>query len=451
MSSRAQRRQRAGARRPAPGAATAARATVEGSRVLVVSTANTCRSVMVAALLRSRLAGRAPVQVRSAGLLAGGRSPDPTVADVMARHGLNAGGHQSRRLARPDIAAADLVITLARQHAREVVVLDRRSFGRTFTLRELVRRGERLGPRGESEALEDWLGRAHAGRAPTDLLAHDTTDDVADLRGANHPAFQATFDELVALCERAVVLAGLDRPAGTVTADADERRRRPVDQGGPARLEGPAPTGTELGGGDGVTEPTTGPNTQPVPVVPVAEEPAPLVLAPAPEQPEPEAAGRSDAPAPGAGPGPRPAPTAGARLVGLCADADGAGLAGLIESDLRARGVVVVHLSLGDGRAGWVEAGAAAGLAVSGGEAGFVVTCCASGSGAAMAANRLPGARAVAGADVVAVRIARQAEDANILCLGTATVTPTVARQLVGAFLSTPSRPGAGDDAGTLD
>ncbi|MGQ0615819.1 MAG: RpiB/LacA/LacB family sugar-phosphate isomerase [Acidimicrobiia bacterium] len=446
MSSRAQRRQRAAGRGPAR-AATAPEPTVEGSRLLVVSTANTCRSVMVAALLRSRLAGRAPVQVRSAGLLAGGRSADATVTDVMARHGLNAGGHQSRRLARPDIAAADLVITLARQHAREVVVLDRRSFGRTFTLRELVRRGERLGPRSAGEALEDWLARASEGRAPADLLGHDTTDDVADLRGANHPACQATFDELVALCERAVVLAGLDRPARAVTAGGDESRSGPVDHGGSGeRLLGPGPTGTARSGGDGATEPAPGPSTQPVPVVPRSDEPAPVALAPAPERPRPEPEG----PGPGADPGPGPAPTAGTRLVGLCTDAEGTGLAGLIESDLRARGLVVVHLSVGDGRAGWVEAGAAAGLAVAGGEAGLVVTCTASGSGAAMAANRLPGARAVAGTDVVAVRIARQAEDANILCLGTATVTPTVARQLVGAFLSTASRPGAGDDAGAL-
>ena len=90
----------------------------------MLCTANVCRSVMAQAMLSARLAGRGvAVPVASAGLLGGGRPPPPEVVSVMAARGIDVAGHRSRVVTADDLAAADLILGLAREHVRHAAVL----------------------------------------------------------------------------------------------------------------------------------------------------------------------------------------------------------------------------------------------------------------------------------------------------------------------------------------
>lgn len=153
-------------------------------------------------LLRDRLA-RAGVdaEVRSAGLVSEGVPASPNGVKVMAKRGLDLGAHRSQKLSPDAVARADLVLGMAREHVREAVVLDPASLAKTFTLRELARRAERVGPRrpgpdGELEPLADWLARVGAGRRAADLLGTSTDDDVADPIGLSKRTYERTAQEI---------------------------------------------------------------------------------------------------------------------------------------------------------------------------------------------------------------------------------------------------------------
>ncbi len=60
------------------------------------------------------------------------------------------------------------------------------------------------------------------------------------------------------------------------------------------------------------------------------------------------------------------------------------------------------------------------------------------GQASAIACNKLPGIRAVAGYDAFAVRSSREHNDANVLCLGGAVLGEGLARSLVSLWLETP-------------
>ena len=110
-------------------------ATVTG--ILFLCTANACRSVMAQALLSARLAALGvELPVASAGLLGGGRPPPPEVVSVMAARGIDVTGHRSRIVTADDLAAADLILGLAREHVRHAAVLRPEAWPRAFTLRE---------------------------------------------------------------------------------------------------------------------------------------------------------------------------------------------------------------------------------------------------------------------------------------------------------------------------
>ena len=70
-----------------------------------------------------------------------------------------------------------------------------------------------------------------------------------------------------------------------------------------------------------------------------------------------------------------------------------------------------------------------------GGDADYGVGVCGAGLGIAMAANKVPGVRAAPVPDVLSAQLARQHNDANVLCLGERLIDPEVAVQAVTAWL----------------
>ena len=74
---------------------------------------------------------------------------------------------------------------------------------------------------------------------------------------------------------------------------------------------------------------------------------------------------------------------------------------------------------------------------VSGGQADRGIVLCGSGIGVSIAANKIPGVRASLCHDVTTARLARQHNDANVLCLGARTTGPVVASDIVHTWLGT--------------
>jgi protein-tyrosine phosphatase len=159
---------------------------------------------MAEALLRARLAERGVdgVHVHSAGLLPGGEPATPDAR--LAVPGLD--GHVSRQLTKALVEGADLVVAMTRQHLREAAVRVPGAFARTFTLRDLVRRAERAGARGD-EPFDAWLAALGSDRRAGDYVRDDADDDIADPVGRPLAEYEATARELDVLLTRFVELA----------------------------------------------------------------------------------------------------------------------------------------------------------------------------------------------------------------------------------------------------
>ena len=162
---------------------------------------------MAEALLRHRLEELGvEARVHSAGLLSAGRPVDHYGVEAIRGWGLDTSGYRSRRLSADMAAEADLVLGMAREHVREVALLTPEAWPRSFTLKELVRRGEEVGPRSEGQPFDEWLAKVHAGRSRRDVLGSSPDDDVADPIGLGRHDFQRTAQEIDGLVDRLVRL-----------------------------------------------------------------------------------------------------------------------------------------------------------------------------------------------------------------------------------------------------
>jgi ribose 5-phosphate isomerase B len=86
----------------------------------------------------------------------------------------------------------------------------------------------------------------------------------------------------------------------------------------------------------------------------------------------------------------------------------------------------------------WVAASAAAARAVAEGRADRGIVCCWSGTGASIAANKVPGVRAALCADAQTAKMARRYNHANVLALSLRVTSPPMGREIVAAFLAEP-------------
>ena len=169
-------------------------------------------------MLRHRLADLGvSARVHSAGLLFDGEVAPRYNVDVLAALGFDIAAHRSRRLTRVMVSDADRVIGMARHHVREAAALVPEAWPRAFTLKELVRRGEAVGPRG-TRPFPDWLRDVGAGRRPASLLGQSDDDDVFDPIGGSRKVYETTAAEIGRLVDRLCEVAFTPVPFRLETA-----------------------------------------------------------------------------------------------------------------------------------------------------------------------------------------------------------------------------------------
>jgi protein-tyrosine phosphatase len=167
-------------------------------RVLVVCTANVSRSPLTAALLARRLADAGVrASVASAGVTATRLAVDSVAVEVGRELGVDVSAHIPRRVTRELMAneGADVILGHTREHVRELVMLDRAAWDRTFTLKELSRRvsAERFAIRTAPSRWREVLG---ASRSPHDLLGDDARDDITDPYGRSLAVHRRVADDI---------------------------------------------------------------------------------------------------------------------------------------------------------------------------------------------------------------------------------------------------------------
>jgi len=108
------------------------------------------------------------------------------------------------------------------------------------------------------------------------------------------------------------------------------------------------------------------------------------------------------------------------------------------KSDLLALGVEVVDKGTHNlDSVDYPDFGAAVARAVASGEVERGVLICGSGIGVSIAANKIPGARAALCWNEETARLAREHNDANVLCFGARFIDPEQAARMVRLFLET--------------
>ena len=133
----------------------------------------------------------------------------------------------------------------------------------------------------------------------------------------------------------------------------------------------------------------------------------------------------------------------------LAADED-TGVARALAGELERRGHVVSarHGALSDAeRDDWAWCSETAARDVAEGRADQAVVCCWTGTGASIAANKVPGVRAALCADAQTAAGARRWNDANVLAVSLRTTTPALLSEMLDAWLAAEPSADADDRA----
>lgn len=157
------------------------------ARILIVCTANICRSPVAAALLRDRLRQRGLVEweVTSAGTWAmAERAASRYSVDVMDQHGYDISRHRSTMVEGTHLREADLALTMEDGHAEAL-------------------RAEFPDQAHKVYMLTEMIGRAY---------------NIADPYGGPYVEYQRMYDELAR-----VIDAGLDRIVALASQNANGR------------------------------------------------------------------------------------------------------------------------------------------------------------------------------------------------------------------------------------
>jgi ribose 5-phosphate isomerase B len=128
----------------------------------------------------------------------------------------------------------------------------------------------------------------------------------------------------------------------------------------------------------------------------------------------------------------------GRMRIAVAAD-ERTGVATAVADELRRRGhEAILHGALGEGeRPDWAWASEAAARDVVEGRADQAVVCCWTGTGASMAANKVPGVRAALCGDAQTAAGARKWNDANVLALSLRVTSPAELEEILDAWFAT--------------
>ena len=123
--------------------------------------------------------------------------------------------------------------------------------------------------------------------------------------------------------------------------------------------------------------------------------------------------------------------------IAIGADHAGYVLKNALAEHLRAGGHEVLDLGTHTAdRVDYPDFGAAVGRVVAEGGADLGVCVCGSGIGIAIAANKVPGVRAATVHDVTSAHLAREHNDANVVCVGERLIGHDVAKEAIDAFVA---------------
>jgi len=123
-----------------------------------------------------------------------------------------------------------------------------------------------------------------------------------------------------------------------------------------------------------------------------------------------------------------------------------------VRDDLEQRGHDVVPVGPPGGEPiEWAEVGQRVGELVAKGDVDTGVLFCWTGTGASIAANKVPGVRAALCTDAATAAGARKWNDANVLVMGLRLTTPDVARELLDAWFATEPDPGEAANIARLE
>jgi protein-tyrosine-phosphatase len=121
--------------------------------------------------------------------------------------------HTSAQVSTGDLSGADAVVTMTRQQLREVVLQLPDVWPHAFTLPDLVRRGEAVGPRAADKSMAEWFEQVHQGRERRDMIGTMPRDDVPDPYGGPDAGYRRMAKTLAELTERLGLLLWLSGPA----------------------------------------------------------------------------------------------------------------------------------------------------------------------------------------------------------------------------------------------
>lgn len=175
----------------------------EPFRILVVCTANICRSVMAERILRQAVSARgAAAEITSCGMLFDGEPASETVIDLLDERGLDARDHRSRRYTPEMVAEVDLVVAMERRHVRELVNVVDGAAPRIHTLGAIAPWLRERRFAAETTPAE----RVAAGAAEREMSALQGSgpDDVDDPHGRSKRRHRQTAERLDALTQALV-------------------------------------------------------------------------------------------------------------------------------------------------------------------------------------------------------------------------------------------------------
>lgn len=165
-------------------------------RLLFICTANRCRSPLAEQLMRRALQGLGVnALVASAGLLPGGFATPSVGVRVAATDGLDLTRHLSVQVSARLVEVSDLILTMTREHAREIVALAPDAWPRVYPLKqftallslvELPRRAD----------FRDAAEMVGAARRVNSILGNPGQDAVEDPMGRPAQVWEAVMADL---------------------------------------------------------------------------------------------------------------------------------------------------------------------------------------------------------------------------------------------------------------